>query len=208
MAYVLQLPLEVTRHIQTLACPRHCNSLSSTDILINVQTTGLDLDVEYAVRTWVFQCLSDLKCIPRSAWNVVTSIVDTKMVFAIHLFDSRDRMNSSMMCHDRMVVLREVTTCLQVSALRILHALWREPCAVTQIGVSAVSPEYMQEVWKDITSKRPIVHTRPGRGFGKHPMFKLSRCGVWHVVFENSYAFDWELNLNKHLRSKIWQNKS
>ncbi len=62
---------------------------------------------------------------------------------------------------------------------------------MSAVGISAVSDEFMQVLWREIIAKNPNTHAGRGGGYMVHPMWM--RFGdVWQDVREQSCEFGWK----------------
>ena len=67
------------------------------------------------------------------------------------------------------------------------------PCIVA-VDISAVSDEFMMELWSEVISKEPNTLDVPGKGYMVHPMWQryFGPEPFWNTVREQSYRFGWE----------------
>jgi len=183
-----KLPNELMQMIVDSACKIRCNDLSSNNIQIVVRTTCQPSSCSHHVLTWIMKCLEDRsleyvrdEC-GQYVWYVACMVVNDvpctvyetegisidiplhpEMIIAI-------RAGSAIQSHpytrfrnrDSLVLYNEVSPMEFQMAARLFTKIMVDvppPTCVKEVGVSAVSDEYMRMLWSDVMSDASYTGT-------------------------------------------------
>lgn len=203
----LNLPPDVTARIDEMACTRRSDGQESTEFAIRIATSELASRCIDRVTGWVLRRLAKLKVSPQArrhprseelAWHTVRGVeAPRRIVVALHLGwpgGKRHRSRDAAMDDTDLVVVDENPyAAMRLRASDVLAALSRELQCIVGIGVSAVSDEYMADLWWAIVS--PLGGMQ-GKGFLLHPMFRRFAVesdldSTWSILAERSFDFGW-----------------
>lgn len=182
------------------------NGKDSNNLRIVIRTQHLPSSCEQEAVQWVLRCLEDVRLsyvkdeFGHYPWNVVSNVVNTnealkyELVVAIHLGQERDVSLHHKSDEDDLVVLYENPPHCNVDA-DIFKEILKDvppPAFITEVGISAVSNEFMMALWKEIISEHPETHDGKGMGCMNHPMWIRMYGGEWLDVCEQSVYFGWK----------------
>ena len=165
-----QLPMEIVHIIQKMACDRQHNGKKGRDFIIRCHLKPLADDPQNtAVKMWL---LSRLKLIKHAAvyngqyyWNVTFDLhmPPNICICFIHFGTPPKKKNE-------LIITDEKEEYYEMSSNYMLEFLSNEPEYVVGIGVSAVSPKYMEtKWWKKVYTKNEyntmyILHSSQSEG--------------------------------------------
>ena len=217
MSALLPLPSDVTGSIDDMMCTRLSNSKSSNDIVIRVNTSSTASTCEKEVVDWIRDRLSDPRfndTTDRSGsylWNIVVGIrhndwdgrnclsrydpdaLLNQLVIAIHLTGGGSGLHYEQMDKQELITIDESRCPPHLEADDVLDGLAAEPQCVTGIGVSAVSSEYMAELWEEIIENGDNGMDGNGKGYMVHPMWARKAVWTgWVSIRERSCEFGWK----------------
>jgi len=211
-ADTLPLPKDITNKIDEFVCKRLSNKKQSGNIVIRVNTAETAEKCETEVVAWILECLSDKRFdnvtddMEQFLWNIVVGtqhndddpeddgVLKNQLVVAIHLMQHESWILYRQKMDDcELVTLDESPPIKELTADEVLHSLTFEPKCVNGIGVSAVSNNYMAELWEEIISKERNTMSGSGKGYMVHPMWQRFNENVgWQTIREKSFNFGWK----------------
>jgi len=217
MSAILPLSDDVTGSIDDNACVRRSNSKSSNDIVIRVNTSFTASTCEKEVVDWIRDRLSDQRFNDTTdrggsyLWNIVVGIrhndwdgwnclsrldrsaLLNQLVIAIHLTGGGSGLHYEQMDKQELITIDESRCPPHLEADDVLDGLAAEPQCVTGIGVSAVSSEYMAELWEEIIENDANTMDGLGKGYMVHPMWvRKAKWAGWVSIRERSCEFGWK----------------
>jgi len=200
------------------ACTIRSNGKASNNIQVRVKTNKLPSECEAEVVQWLLRCLEHdafahvQEFGSQFPWKIVSNVVNEidapdkdgnhpLLVVAVrigqregpYMFHKSDE-------HDLVVLDEEPERPNMIVSAASMANVARQvapPPCVDGVGFSAVSDNFMKELWIEIISKEPNCHDVAGRGYMVHPMWM--RFGMpgeegcfWSTVREQSFNFGWE----------------
>ena len=199
------------------ACKIRSNGKSSENLNIRIRTNRLPSSRESDAVSWVLTCLEDSRLDYtmsgiQYAWNVVSNILneletaiidedgfasDPEIVVAIRVGHARSPYMYHTCDEDDLVVLDENpknTKAVHADLFMLIARDVPPPPFIVAVGISAVSDEFMMELWSEIISKEPNTLDAPGKGYMVHPMWQryFGPEPFWNTVREQSYRFGWK----------------
>ena len=213
------LPSELHGMIADAACKIRSNGKASNNLRLIVRTEQLASRSQDEVVRWVRHCLEDKRLdsvrdgLGQYPWKVVSGIVNDiddvetltqdgealdypnypEMVVAIHIASNRGPLHHE--CdNDQLIVLDENPPPPKVDADTFMHITKDvpPPPSVTAVGISAVSDEFMMELWSEIIRPLPNTLDVGGEGYMVHSMWMRMPHGEWITVREQSFNFGWK----------------
>ena len=188
------------------------NNRVSSDLLLIVKLSGTAESHVDEVAGWVTRTVSQLFPVPNLAYphmavagtlrsnfiDPATGETQNELLVAVHQ-SSGDKQAGSYFSNsdfDGTVGANERShpaPCL--NARTVADALAEDsytPESVEEVGISAISTDFMKEIWAEIVAVDRTFMDGSGRGTMMHPMFMWSAENGVHDVREMSFTFGWD----------------
>lgn len=202
-------------------CSILTNGKTSNNLRFIVRTQTLPSLCQHETVQWVMRCLEHkllehVKDQDDYPWRIVSNVVneltepkyadsagvalDTpcypEIVIAVHIYGHVNLIWNHVSDKNNLVVLNENPLCHNVSADIFEEIVLQVPPPpfVKEVGVSAVSDEFMMELWGEITGKtESSTLDVQGKGYMEHPMWRrFWPGGRWVFFKETSFSFGWK----------------
>lgn len=213
------LPVELMEKIEDTACKVRSNGATSSNLRILIRTDRLPSSCQDEAVQWVLRCLEDRRLEyakdegGQYPWNVVSNVVNEEeapkyeedefpldtpiypeLVVAIRVGHARHPFDYHGCDEDQLVVLDDNPPCpeLEVNA-HTFKEIVRDvppPPFITAVGISAVSDEFMMDLWKETIAEVP--NTLDGNGKVGLWMWIRMPDKEWLSIRERSFNFGWK----------------